>query len=89
MAARLLSLLLMGATYQYTTAFRAYMDEIDMPDAPPEFLRKRVATTRQENSAPAFSSEKEDMSLVQSLTMTRLLTICYQGTDLTCFTRRP
>lgn len=60
MAAWLLSLLLMGATYQYTTAFRAYMDEIDMPDAPPEFVRKRVATTRQENSAPAFSSVKEE-----------------------------
>ena len=58
MAAWLLSLLLMGATY--TTAFRAYMDEIDMPDAPPEFVRKRVATTRQENSAPAFSSVKEE-----------------------------
>eukprot|EP00900_Chrysochromulina_parva_P001404 jgi/Chrpa1/11264/Chrysochromulina_OHIO_Genome00005102-RA len=59
MAAWLLSLLLMGATYQYTTAFRAYMDEIDMPDAPPEFVRKRVATTRQENSA--FSSEKVEL----------------------------
>ena len=58
MAAWLLSLLLMGATY--TTAFRAYMDEIDMPNAPPEFVRKRVATTWQENSAPAFSSVKEE-----------------------------
>jgi uncharacterized protein len=59
MAARLLSLLLMGATYQYTAAFRAYMDEIDMPDAPPEFVRKRVATTRQEHESCAeFDHDK-------------------------------
>ena len=54
-----------SSTYQYTDDFREYIDDIDMPDVPLEFVRTRGATTLAGGMQPEPSRSVKQMGASQ------------------------